>query len=36
MRDALIEGASFTGASADGTTLWPDGFDPFTAGVVVR
>ena len=33
LTDASLTGAVLTGAKADATTTWPDGFDPVSAGV---
>jgi hypothetical protein len=33
---AYLDGANLSGAVADATTRWPDGFDPASAGVMVR
>ena len=33
---ANLRGASLRGASANRLTVWPDGFDPATKGVIVR
>ena len=33
---ASLRGASLRGASANRLTVWPDGFDPATKGVIVR
>ena len=33
---ADLRGASLRGASANRLTVWPDGFDPIAAGVIVR
>jgi uncharacterized protein YjbI with pentapeptide repeats len=30
---AQLRGANLTGATADRTTVWPEGFDPVAAGV---
>jgi uncharacterized protein YjbI with pentapeptide repeats len=31
---ATLHNAAFTGAKADGDTIWPEGFDPVVAGVI--
>lgn len=36
LRGAYLGGASLRGASANRLTVWPDGFDPATKGVIVR
>ena len=36
LRGANLRGANFGGASANRLTVWPDGFDPATKGVIVR
>ena len=36
LRGANLRGANFRGASANRLTVWPDGFDPATKGVIVR
>ena len=34
--DANLRGANLRYASANRLTVWPDGFDPATKGVIVR
>jgi hypothetical protein len=36
LADADLRNANLKGARSDAATLWPDGFDPETAGVVVE
>ena len=36
LRGANLRGANFRGASANRLTVWPDGLDPATKGVIVR
>ena len=36
LRGAYLRGAYLRGASANRLTVWPDGFDPATKGVIVR
>ena len=35
LRDADLSGVRMRGAQADSRTLWPEGFDPLGAGVIV-
>jgi len=34
LREANLAGADLSGAHYDGRTVWPDGFDPRSAGAV--
>jgi uncharacterized protein YjbI with pentapeptide repeats len=36
LREVNLTNADLKGARSDAATLWPDGFDPETAGVVVE
>ena len=36
LRGVNLDTATFTNAVADGTTKWPEGFDPKAAGVILK